>query len=154
VIEILRAETEEDIAEVRLLWSEYWESVGLPLSFQGFGEQLRSLPGEFVLLIARLDSEVAGTVALRPLRAGACEVKRLYVPARFRGHGLGRKLLQAAIADARQTGYSEMYCDTLPDMQEAAKLYDSSGFTRVEPYSDRPTPGAIYFRLVLGHGAA
>jgi ribosomal protein S18 acetylase RimI-like enzyme len=93
-------------------------------------------------------------VALRPLRAGACEVKRLYVPARFRGHGLGRKLLQAAIADARQTGYSEMYCDTLPDMQEAAKLYDSSGFTRVEPYSDRPTPGAIYFRLVLGHGAA
>ena len=154
MIEIRRAETEEEIAEVRVLWPEYWESLGLPLNFQGFGEQLRSLPGEFVLLIARQESEVAGTVALRPLRAGACEVKRLYVPDRFRGHGLGRKLLQAAIEDPRQTGYSEMYCDTLLDMQEAAKLYDSSGFTRVEPYSNHPTPGALYFRLVLGNGAA
>jgi putative acetyltransferase len=159
VIEIRRAETGEDIAEVRSLWTEYWEMLGLPLSFQGFGEQLRRLPGEFaapagLLLLALQDSEAAGTVAVRPLRAGACEAKRLYVPARFRGQGVGRKLLLAAIADARQIGYSVMYGDTLPSMHEAAGLYENLGFARVDAYSDNPTPGAIYLRLVLQHGAA
>ncbi len=159
MIEIRRAETEEDIAEVRALWSEYWETLGLPLSFQGFGEQLRRLPGEFsapqgLLLLAVRDSEAAGTVAVRPLRPGACEAKRLYVRESFRGHGLGRKLLLAAIAEARAMGYSEMYGDTLPSMQEAAGLYDKLGFERCVAYSENPTPGAIYLRLVLPHGAA
>ena len=92
---------------VRALWIEYWEALGLPLSFQGFGEQLRRLPGEFagpggLLLLAFQDTDWAGTVAVRPLRAGACEAKRLYVPARFRGQGLGRRLLLAAIDEARK----------------------------------------------------
>jgi putative acetyltransferase len=159
VIEIRRAETEEDITEVRALWSEYWETLGLPLSFQGFEEQLRGLPGEFaapagLLLLAFLDSEAAGTIAVRPLRTGACEVKRLYVPGRFRGQGLGKKLLLAATGGARRIGYSVMYCDTLPNMHEAARLYQNVGFEQVDAYSENPTPGAIYLRLVLEDGAA
>lgn len=150
-----RAETEQEIEAVRTLWAEYWGTLGLPLTFQGFGEQLRTLPGELVLILAMQDREPAGTVALRALRSGVCELKRLYVPVRFRGHGLGRMLLQETIRVAREMGYAEMYCDTLESMREAARLYDSAGFERVAPYSDDPTPGAIYFRLVLGkHGKA
>ena len=86
MIEIRRAETEDDIGEVRALWTEYWETLGLPLAFQGFDEQRQRLPGEFaapggLLLLAFDDSEAAGTVAVRPLRTNTCEVKRLYVPA-------------------------------------------------------------------------
>jgi putative acetyltransferase len=154
VIEIRRAETEEDIAEVRGLWTEYWETLGFPFTFQGFGEQLSALPGEFsgpsgLLLLALLDSQPAGTVAVRPLREDACEVKRLYVPQRWRGEGLGRKLMLSAMEDARKRGCKVMYCDTLPTMGEAARLYESLGFERVEAYSEHPTPGAIYLRLVL-----
>ncbi len=150
-----RAETEQEIGAVRTLWVEYWETLGLPFTFQNFGEQLRTLPGEFILMLAMQGGEPAGTVALRPLRIGVCEVKRLYVPARFRGRGLGRRLLQEVIRLARELGYAEMYCDTLKSMHEAARLYESAGFEHVEPYSNDPTPGAIYFRLALGeHGAA
>jgi GNAT superfamily N-acetyltransferase len=78
----------------------------------------------------------------------------LYIPARFRGQGLGRKLLLAAISGARQIGYSAMYADTLPGMLAALGLYEDSGFERVDAYSDNPTPGAIYVRLVFQHGAA
>lgn len=151
---IKRAETEYEITQVRELWAEYWTSIGLPLEFQGFGEQIKTLPGEFTLLIAQQDGEPAGTIALRPLGANACEVKRLYVVPRFRGQGLGPKLLAAVVKDARQSGYTEMYCDTLPTMQTAAKLYETFGFVRVGPYSDHPTPDALYFRLDLTHGAA
>jgi N-acetylglutamate synthase-like GNAT family acetyltransferase len=151
---IKRAETQQDIEQIRALWTEYWTSLGLPLEFQGFGEQIKTLPGEFVLLLAQQEDEPAGTIALRPLRAGVCEVKRLYVPPRFRGHGLGPKLLSAVVADARQVGYAEMYCDTLPIMQIAAKLYENFGFVRVGPYSDHPTPDALYFKLELNNGPA
>ena len=67
---------------------------------------------------------------------------------------MGRKLLLAAIAETREVGYSEMYGDTLPSMQEAAGLYEKVGFERCDAYSENPTPGAIYLRLVLPHGAA
>ena len=54
---IRRAEASRDIGAVRDLWREYWESFGLPLDFQGFGEELRGLPGLYgaaggVLLLA------------------------------------------------------------------------------------------------------
>ena len=152
--EIRRAVTEDDIAQVRALWTEYWEMMGLPLEFQGFGAQLQRLPGEFaapsgLLLLAFEDSVAAGTIAVRPLREEACEAKRLYVLPRFRGKGLGKKLLSAAIENARFMGYTTLFGDTLPRMREAVSLYDQFAFERVEAYSDDPTPGAIYLRLVL-----
>ncbi len=152
--EIRRAVSEGEIAQVRALWAEYWEILGLPLDFQGFGAQLQRLPGEFaapsgLLLLAFEDSEAVGTIAIRPLRIDACEAKRLYVPPRFRHQGLGKRLLAAAIENAREMGYRMMYGDTLPGMAEALKLYDQFGFARVEAYSPQPTPGAIYLRLVL-----
>jgi GNAT superfamily N-acetyltransferase len=158
-MELRRAETAQDIAAVRQLWTEYWKILGLPLNFQGFAEQLARLPGEFalpggMLLLATENSEPAGTIAVRRLRPQACEAKRLYIPERFRGRGLGRKLLQAAIDNSRQLGYIEMYGDTLPTMTQAATLYEKVGFTQIDAYSENPTPGAIYLKLVLQNGAA
>jgi ribosomal protein S18 acetylase RimI-like enzyme len=148
---IKRAETPQDIEQVRELWTEYWTALGLPLEFQGFGEQIKTLPGEFVLWLA---PNAAGTIALRPLSAAACEVKRLYVRPGFRGQRLGEMLLQHTIRFANEMGYREMYCDTLPTMQTAAKLYERAGFLRVAAYSDHPTPEALYFRLELSNGPA
>jgi GNAT superfamily N-acetyltransferase len=152
--EIRPAVTEEDIAQVRALWTEYWGTLGLPLEFQGFGAQLQRLPGEFaapsgLLLLAFEDTVAAGTIAVRRLGVEACEAKRLYVPPRFRGKGLGKRLLSAAIERAREVGYKTLFGDTLPGMHEAVHLYDQFAFERVEAYSDDPTPGAIYLRLVL-----
>jgi len=139
---------------VRNLWTEYWETLELPLTFQGFGEQLLGLPGEFappagLLLLAMNGKDAAGTIAFRPLNRESCEAKRLYVRARFRGAGLGRKLLAAAIENARGAGYKTMYGDTLITMHQAAQLYESIGFVRVDAYSPDPTPGAIYLKLAL-----
>ena len=157
MLEIRRAESDGDVAAVSALWSEYWQTLGLPPTFQGFAEQLHSLPGEFAaphgfLLLASHDSEAAGTIALRYLFPGACEVKRLYVPARFRGYGLGKKLLLETVSLAQKMSYSEMYCDTLPSMETAASLYRGIGFVPTVPYSKTPTPDALYFKLELHHG--
>jgi putative acetyltransferase len=153
-IVIARAEAECEIALVRGLWTEYWESFGLPLDFQGFGDELRGLPGVYgaeggILLLALSNDEAAGTIALRPLGPRAGEVKRLYLRPKYRGHGLGRRLLEAVMDRAAALGYQSLYADTLPSMLEALDLYRRVGFEQIEAYSPTPTPGAIYMTREL-----
>jgi len=150
------AASPSDIAAVRELWREYWKSIDLPDDFQGFGEELKSLPGVYgadggALLIAESTpgGTPAGTIALRRLNQSAGEVKRLYLRPAFRGKGLGRYLLEQVIERARAIGYEALYADTLPSMKDALSLYERLGFTRVEAYAKHPTPGAIFMKLQL-----
>jgi len=153
-VNIRPAEAPGDIAAVQQLWREYWESFGLPMDFQGFGDELRGLPGVYgaeggVLLLARSENEPTGTIALRRLGRTSGEVKRLYLRPKFRGQGLGRRLLEAVVERATAIPYDCLYADTLPSMSEALSLYQRAGFEQVEAYSDAPTPGAIYLKLRL-----
>src|SRR5579863_1771413 len=112
-LEIRTAESTVDVAAVQQLWREYWESFGLPLDFQGFAQELQGLPGAYgagggVLLLAVCGGDPAGTIALRRLDLASGEVKRLYLRPQFRGHGLGRRLLQAVIERARLLGYNSL----------------------------------------------
>jgi GNAT superfamily N-acetyltransferase len=147
-------ESSGDLAEVRELWIEYWRSIDLPNDFQGFGEELKGLPGKYgsdggALLIAWIGDILAGTIALRRLNDQSGEVKRLYLRPAFRGRGLGRYLLEHVIERARGIGYEALYADTLPSMTDALSLYTRMGFERVEAYASDPTPGAIFMKLQL-----
>lgn len=144
----------EDLGIVRTLWREYWNFLNLPEDFQGFGDELRTLPGLYAdpegrLLLARVEGRPAGTIGLRPLNGRACEGKRLYVRPEFRSKRIGQALLTVLIEEARAIGYREIYGDTLPSMGSALALYRKFGFSEVGPYSSHPTPGAIYLRLIL-----
>lgn len=151
---IRKAESPTDIAIVQSLWAEYWDSMGLSAEFQGFAEELATLPGRYsapggLILLAFADDRAAGTAALRALDRESCEAKRLYVRPAFRGKGLGGKLLEALLENAVGLGYRVIFADTLPSMGEAIRLYERFGFERVEPYSSSPTPGAICLRRFL-----
>jgi putative acetyltransferase len=148
------AESSGDLDAVRELWREYWKSIDLPDEFQGFGEELKGLPGAYgadggALLIAWSENTPAGTIALRRLNDRAGEVKRLYLRPAFRGRGLGRHLLEIVIDRARAIGYQAIYADTLPGMTEALSLYARMGFETVDAYATDPTPGAIFLKLRL-----
>ena len=152
--QICIAKESVDIEAVQILWKEYWASLGLAPEFQRFTDELQALPGLYsepggLLMIARAGEKPAGTIALRRLSEQSCEAKRLYVRRAFRGQGLGRALLNRLITGARSIGYATMYGDSLPSMADAQALYRSCGFKQVEAYSTTPTPGAIYFELLL-----
>jgi len=146
--------SDQDVEAVRDLWTEYWDSLGLPPDFQSFAQERLALPGAYAppkgrLLIALVQGKLAGTAALRPLRTKSCEAKRLYVRPQYRGKGIGRALIERLINEARLAGYEEMFGDTLKSMESALQMYKRLGFCNVGPYSLNPTPGAVFLKLSL-----
>jgi putative acetyltransferase len=153
-VAIAAATTPADIEEIRALFLEYGRSLDFNLCFQGFDEELASLPGAYApprgrLLLARSDGVVIGGVGLRPLEADICEMKRLYVRPGHRALKAGRTLAESVIAEARAIGYRAMRLDTLPDMTAAQALYATLGFRDIAPYYENPIPGARYCELDL-----
>jgi GNAT superfamily N-acetyltransferase len=129
------AETVEAIAAVRTLLEEYWNSFGFTPCFQNFGDELAGLPGAYAppggrLALATSGGQLAGCIALRRVDALHAEAKRLYVRPAFRGLGLGRALMEWAMAEAREAGYAEIVGDTMPVMRDALALYERMGFER------------------------
>jgi len=145
---------ESEVDDVRSLLRAYAASLPFALDFQGFDEELEDLPGAYApprgaLLVARLDGELAGCVALRPLGGGSCELKRLFVDPGARGRGLGRRLAVAAVDEARRLGYARLLLDTTPGMETAQALYAELGFVETAPYRHNPVPGTQFLALEL-----
>jgi GNAT superfamily N-acetyltransferase len=152
----LRAATsDEDIALARELFVEYAQWLQYDLCFQGFDEELATLPGAYAAPLGRLvlagePGSAFGCVALRPFDGATGEVKRLFVRDAHRGEGWGRRLAQAIVDEARGIGYRHLVLDTLQSMPAARALYASLGFAPCEAYYHNPLPGVIYMRLALG----
>ena len=143
-----------EIEQVRDLFVEYANGLGVDLCFQSFAEELAGLPGKYTphlgnLWLATVDGQPAGCVAVRPLEPSIAELKRLYVRPAYRGLKLGRQLTEVALAFAHSAGYSRIRLDTLPSMTSAQALYRSLGFEMIEPYCANPICGATYWEKRL-----
>jgi ribosomal protein S18 acetylase RimI-like enzyme len=144
------AVSEQDWAHVRMLMREYAGWVNRSgqkehICLQTYEEELASLPGDYqsprgAFLLAVIEGEAAGCVALRPLASADSEgpdeygeMKRLWVRPQFRGRELGRRLIEAILARAAACGYTALYLDTIPaQMQSAARLYRQLRFEPAE----------------------
>jgi putative acetyltransferase len=160
-VSIREAATVTDIEFARALFAEYAEWLNVDLCFQGFDEELRTLPGAYApprgrLLLAGHETNAFACIALRPLaQAVVGEIKRLYVQPARRGEGWGGRLVAAVLAEARAIGYKELKLDTLNWMSAARTLYESVGFRSCAPYYVNPLPGVVYLSLRLdGAGAS
>ena len=139
---------------VEELFREYSNSIGVDICFQGFEQELANLPGKYAapngcVLLAFVEDKLAGCGALRPLDEATCEMKRLYVRSAFRGHHIGRTLVESLIDVAKVAGYEKMRLDTLQTMQAAQTLYLSLGFQPIAPYYDNPLDAVVYLELQL-----
>lgn len=148
------AESAADLDAVRALFKEYAASLDFELCFQDFQDELDALPGPYAppegaILLAEVDGQIAGCVAVKPLEDSVCEMKRLYVRPEYRNQGLGRMLAQAIVERAREVGYNRMRLDTVESMQAARTVYRSLGFEERDAYYDNPLPDVVYMEREL-----
>jgi putative acetyltransferase len=71
---------------------------------------------------------IVGTVALFPVDESTVELRKMYLLSAARGQGLGRKMLEHAIGQARNMGFGRITLETASVLKEAVALYTCSGF--------------------------
>ena len=162
---IREARGDRDTALAHALFVEYASTLSIDLCFQGFDEELATLPGRYAPPLGRLflagpPEDAVGCVALRPLdpppealggasAAPVGEVKRLYVRPIARGTGTGRRLVATVVDAARAIGYRTLCLDTLAEMREARALYESFGFRTTSRYYGPVSDGIHYYAMKL-----
>lgn len=154
IVEFKHITGQEMIEEIKQLFLEYAQSLEIDLAFQNFEEEFNTLPGKYgppdgALILALVNGKGAGCIALRKISEGICEMKRLYIRDDYRGLGIGKKLINMVIEEARKLNYSFIRLDTLPSMQKAQELYRLFGFYDIEPYVYNPVKGTRFLELKL-----
>jgi ribosomal protein S18 acetylase RimI-like enzyme len=126
----------------------YWQEVILAIQKQSR-----------ILLVARREKAIVGTVQLdlvtQPNGIHRAEVQKLLVHRCARRHGLGRALMIAVEAAAREAGRSLLVLDTR-EGDPAEKLYLSLGYTKfgiVPQYARSPNGSSLdasvfYYRFI------
>lgn len=164
VRELLPGAAAEVIAAARALLLDYGrfvqsEGSAAHFCFGSLEKEAATLPAGYAeqgggCALAFVDAAPAGFVAWRQapgaLAATAWEMKRLWVPQKARGLGLGRLLTDFVLQRARAAGRTAVYLDTVPaTMSAAVRLYRELGFQPCAPYAGTATPGVEYLVNVL-----
>ena len=88
-------------------------------------------PAAELCLIAEMDGQRAGSVALTRGAAGVAKLRILLVEPVARGNGLGRMLIEECLRFARDKGYAKVELWTNSALLEARHLYRKAGFVLV-----------------------
>lgn len=142
-VEIRRAGVEDAAAIARLL-HDFNTEFGEPTpGVAALTEHSRRLlaAGEITVLLAGEGPDAIGLLRFRPsIWTGGPEahLQELYVAPPLRGRGIGRALLEATIAAAREAGATGIDLNTGETDTAARALYESMGFSNREGSPDGP----------------
>ena len=94
------------------------------------------------IVMAAAGEERIGCCALISVRQGVFEVAKMAVSERYRGHGIGRKLLEYTIAQAKVLGAHTLELASNTKLANAIHLYESVGFRHLPSERVEPSPYA------------
>lgn len=136
----------EDQAEVRALilagLAQHWGVLD-----PGRNPDLENINQSYagaVFLVARQDDRIIGTGALVPRGQATSEIVRMSVAEDMRRRGVGRKLLERLIKEAKAAGIRSLVLETTETWQEAIAFYRRFGFKKTHRKD-----GDVYFRLEI-----
>ncbi len=126
----------EDVTAVIALVSEVLSEFGLEF---GVGtttdDALRDLPASYeggggAFWVAIRGGDLLGTCGVFPVAPGSVELRKMYLRPAARGLRLGERLLDHAMAWARERGAAQLVLDTVEEMSRAIAFYEAHGFVR------------------------
>ncbi|HWC16357.1 MAG TPA: GNAT family N-acetyltransferase [Terriglobales bacterium] len=112
--------------------------------------KILAIGGHIFLAVAGEDP--VGCCALIPTQPGEFELAKMAVQESLRGRGIGRKILDYTIVQAKNIGATRLYLETNRKLANAIHLYESVGFQHVAPELVIPSPYAranVFMELSL-----
>ena len=92
------------------------------------------------IFMVYLGHQAVGCVALIPLGQGVYELSKMAVSPELRGLGIGRRLLEHTITQAKLIGAKSLFLGSNAKLTNAVHLYESVGFRHVAPENIPPMP--------------
>ena len=91
-----------------------------------------------IFLVASAGGEPVACGAVKRLSPDTGSLKRMWVAGAARGMGVGRRMLMALEAEARELGLTTLRLETNRALTEAIRLYRNSGYAEVAPFNAEP----------------
>lgn len=129
-----RVATREDGPAVQALVFDILREYGLQPDPYGVDADLLAIDahyfasGGWFAVLCEPSGGLVGTVGLKPVEPGVVELRKMYLAKAHRGRGLGRALLERALAEARRLGFRRIVLETATVLREAIDLYRRNGF--------------------------
>ncbi len=104
------------------------------------------------IFFAVREGQTIGCCALVAFAPAEFEVAKMTVAESFRRAGIGRRLLERVITEARGLGARRLYLETNQKLAGAIRLYESVGFRHLPPERIVPSPyvrANVYMELLL-----
>jgi GNAT superfamily N-acetyltransferase len=140
---IRRARGDDHVAVAREL-AAYLSFIGDTLDPDGLDHDIAHWQKEYdgttgvLLLVVDPGQEIVGTAGIRLLTPGTGELKRMWLRPALQGKGLGRRLLNVCLDEAKRLGCGTLRLDSQTKLEAAVRLYRAHGFTEIPPYNDNP----------------
>ena len=134
----IREATAADGDAIRAIVSETLAEFGFPVESGGIDADLDDVPGSYQSLggsfrvVEDDDGRVVGCGGLYPVQAKAVELRKMYFRPEIRGQGLGRRLLEDLVAEARRRNFDRIELETASNLEAAIALYQRAGFVETE----------------------
>ena len=154
------ADLKVDYTHIRALWNEYraflhaidcYDCGGenLETELEGLATEYAPQHGTIFLAYRDDDEEPCGTIAVKHIDASLMELRRLYVRPEHRSLGMGRKLLERGIEEARARKCQKILLDTFRNKYGPHDLYKTLGFNECPPYNDLPVTKILFMEKWL-----
>ena len=137
----LRPELREHFYRLNAAWLERYFVVE-PYDIEVMSNPEAIIDRGGAVLFALLGDAVVGTCALKQEAPGEYELTKMAVDPAVQGVGIGRRLIEAAIAEFQRLGGTQLFLETNTKLESAIHLYERTGFEH------QPTirPGSPYDR--------
>ena len=131
---IIRSASNQDEERITALVSNVLAEFGLQIDLEETDADLRDIESSYLKaggvfeIIEDRQGNLLGTVGLYPVDESTCELRKMYFVQQARGLGLGKYILERAIAQAKELGFERIVLETASVLKAANHLYVKYGF--------------------------
>src|SRR5262245_31109663 len=136
--ESLRPATNLDAEAIQNLVFSVLHEYGLTPDPEGVDADMRDIEASYLgrggsfHVLTGSGGDILGSVGVYPVDDRTCELRKMYLVPGARGRGLGKRLLETALAEAQRLNFGRIELETSSVLKEAIGLYRRYGF---QPYT-------------------